>query len=88
MRPRLSTRLRLSFFIAPPNGLKSFWYCLVDEDVAVGEEEDALGGLVLPKPPDDLERGVGLARAGGHHKSRRFWPRAMASTVRLMASCW
>ncbi|SDM11847.1 hypothetical protein SAMN05428957_102411 [Oryzisolibacter propanilivorax] len=39
---------------------------LVDEDVAVGQEQDALPGAALPQPPDDLERGVGLARAGGH----------------------
>ena len=39
---------------------------LVGEDVAVDEEEDALLGSGLPKPPDDLKGGVGLARAGGH----------------------
>ena len=39
---------------------------LVDEDVAVGEEEDALLAPGLPQPPDDLEGGVGLAGAGGH----------------------
>ena len=39
---------------------------LVDEDVAVGEEEDALLAAGLPQPPDDLEGGVGLAGAGGH----------------------
>ena len=41
---------------------------LVGEDVAVDEEEDALLGARLPKPPDDLEGGVCLACAGGHHK--------------------
>ena len=39
---------------------------LVDEDVAVGEEEDALLCAGFPEPPDDLERGVGFAGAGGH----------------------
>ena len=39
---------------------------LVDQDVAVGEEEDALLAAGLPQPPDDLEGGVGLAGAGGH----------------------
>ena len=39
---------------------------LVGEDVAVGEEEDALLRAGLPEPPDDLEGGVGLAGAGGH----------------------
>ena len=41
---------------------------LVGEDVAVDEEEDALLGARLPKPPNDLEGGVGLAGAGGHHE--------------------
>ena len=39
---------------------------LVDQDVAVGEEQDALLDPGLPEPPDDLERGVGLAGAGRH----------------------
>ena len=39
---------------------------LVDEDVAVGEEQDALLAAGLPQPPDDLERRVGLAGAGRH----------------------
>ena len=39
---------------------------LVDQDVAVGEEQDALLAARLPQPPDDLERGVGLAGAGRH----------------------
>ena len=39
---------------------------LVDQHVAVGEEEDALLAPGLPQPPDDLEGGVGLAGAGGH----------------------
>ena len=43
---------------------------LVDQDVPVGQEQDALLGAALPQPPDDLERGVGLARAGGHDQQR------------------
>ena len=39
---------------------------LVDQHVAVGEEEDALLAAGLPEPPDDLEGGVGLAGAGRH----------------------
>ena len=39
---------------------------LVDEHVAVGEEQDALLAPGLPQPPDDLERRVGLAGAGRH----------------------
>jgi hypothetical protein len=40
---------------------------LVDQDVAIGQEQDALClGAALPQPPDDLEGGVGLAGAGGH----------------------
>ncbi len=41
---------------------------LIGEDVAVDEKQDALLGARLPQPPDDLEGGVGLARAGGHHQ--------------------
>ena len=39
---------------------------LVDQDVPVGEEEDALLAARLPQPPDDLEGGIGLAGAGRH----------------------
>ena len=41
---------------------------LVSQDVAIHEEEDALFRPRLPQAPDDLKRGVGLARAGGHDK--------------------
>ena len=47
-------------------GLEVVGLGLVDQDVAVGEEEDAFLRARLPQPPDDLERGVGLAGAGGH----------------------
>ena len=39
---------------------------LVDQHVAVGQKQDALLAARLPKPPDDLERGVGLAGACRH----------------------
>ena len=39
---------------------------LIDQDVAVGEEQDAFLAAGLPQPPDDLKGGVGLAGAGGH----------------------
>ena len=39
---------------------------LVDQHVAVGEEQDALLAARLPQPPDDLKGGVGLAGAGRH----------------------
>ena len=39
---------------------------LIDQDVAVGQKQDALLRLGLPKPPDDLKGGEGLAGAGGH----------------------
>ena len=41
---------------------------LVDEDVAVGEEQHPLGLAALPEPPDDVERRVRLAGAGRHHE--------------------
>ena len=39
---------------------------LVDQDIAIGEEKNALSLPGLPQAPDDLEGGVGLAGAGGH----------------------
>ena len=47
---------------------------LVDEDVAVGEEEDALLDAGLPEPPDNLERGVGLAGARRHDEQNAILP--------------
>ena len=41
---------------------------LRQEHVAIGEEERAFDTTGLPQAPDDLERGVGLAGAGGHHQ--------------------
>ena len=39
---------------------------LIDEDIAVGKEQDAFLAPGLPQPPDNLKRGVGLAGAGSH----------------------
>ena len=39
---------------------------LVNQDVAVGQKQDALLAAGLPQPPDNLKDGVGLARSGGH----------------------
>jgi hypothetical protein len=39
---------------------------LIDQDVPIGQIQDAFLGLALPQAPDDLERRVGLAGAGGH----------------------
>jgi len=47
---------------------------LVDEDVAVGQEQDALAGAGLPQAPDDLEGGVGLAGAGRHDEQDAALP--------------
>ena len=41
-------------------------HSLVDKDVAVGQKQNALLGLSLPQPPNDLECRVGFAGAGGH----------------------
>ena len=38
---------------------------LVDQDIAVGKEEDAAAGAALEEAPDDLEGDEGLAGAGG-----------------------
>jgi len=61
---RLSTQLRLDL----AKGAEVDHHRLVDEDVAVGEEEDAFFAARLLEPPDDLECGVGLAGAGRHHQ--------------------
>ncbi len=58
--------LVLSFAIAGAERAEVVHHRLVDQDVAVGEEEDALLAAGLPQPPDDLEGGVGLAGAGRH----------------------
>src|SRR2546430_12253038 len=47
---------------------------LIDENVAIGEIENPLLASGSPQPPDDLKRGVSLARAGRHQdrKSTRL----------------
>ena len=47
---------------------------LVDQDVPVGQEQDALLGTRLPQPPDDLESGIGLPGAGSHHQQHTLAP--------------
>jgi hypothetical protein len=53
-----------------PNGRKSFRHGLVDEDVAVGQEQHPAHLPRLPQPPDDLEGGVRLAGARRHHQEQ------------------
>ena len=55
-----------SFAIAAAERAEVVHHRLVDQHVAVGEEQDALLAARLPQPPDDLKRGVGLAGAGRH----------------------
>ena len=43
---------------------------LVDQDVAVGEEQDSLLDAGLPEPPDDLKGGVGLPGARRHDEQQ------------------
>ena len=47
---------------------------LVDQDVPVGQVEDAARPLRPPQPPDDLKRGVGLPGAGRHHQQDAALP--------------
>ncbi len=47
---------------------------LIDQDIAVDQEQDALLGFALPQPPNDLESGVGLAGAGGHDQQHALLP--------------
>ena len=68
---------------------------VVDQDVAVGQEED-LGPAVVaarvpggrPELPADLEGDDGLAGAGAIVSRRARWPVRMAWTARLMAISW
>lgn len=55
-------------------GLEVVGQRLIEQDVTVGEEEHTLHRARLPKAPDDLERGVGLAGAGGHHQQHPALP--------------
>src|SRR5271165_217887 len=41
---------------------------LVNENVTIGEKQDALLVPSLPQPPDDLKGSVSLAGACGHHE--------------------
>ena len=41
---------------------------LINQDIAVGEEEDALFASRLPQSPDDLKCSIGLPGARGHHE--------------------
>jgi hypothetical protein len=61
---------------------------LVDQDVAVGEEQDPLLRARLPQAPDDLEGRECLARPGGHDEEERSCPFAIASTAALTALRW
>ena len=60
----LGTRGQLGHRAA--EGAEVVHHRLVDQDVAVRKEQDAFPVSRLPQPPDDLEGGVSLARAGGH----------------------
>ena len=55
-------------------GLEIVGHGLVDQDVAVGQKEDALLEARLPQPPDDLKGGVGLAGAGRHDEQDAVLP--------------
>ena len=39
---------------------------LIDQNVTVGQKQDAFLGAGFPQSPDDLKRGIGLAGAGRH----------------------
>ena len=47
-------------------GAKVVDHGLINQDVAVGQKQDALFGFALPQTPDDLKRRVGFSGAGGH----------------------
>ena len=45
---------------------------LVDQHVAICQKQDALLAARLPKPPDDLKSGIGLAGSGRHDQQDAF----------------
>jgi len=47
---------------------------LVDQNVAVGQEQDAFFRAGLPQSPDDLECRVGFSGASGHHQQDALLP--------------
>ena len=49
-----------------PEGAEVVDHGLIDQDIAVGEEEDALFAACFPQAPDDLKGGKGFARARRH----------------------
>ena len=59
-------RARAEFGHRRAEGAEIVDHRLVDEDVAVGKEQDAFLAAGLPQAPDNLKGGVGLAGAGGH----------------------
>jgi hypothetical protein len=65
---------------------------LVDEDVAIGEVEDARLAIPLtlarPQLPDDLEGDKGLPVPVARVSRRRRLPSSAACTARLIAVTW
>ena len=47
---------------------------LIHQDIAIGQEKDALLGAGAPQAPDNLEGGIGLAGAGGHDEKDAILP--------------
>jgi hypothetical protein len=55
-------------------GAEVIHHRLIDKDIPVSKEENALSTTCLPKTPDNLESGVGLAGAGGHNEEDPILP--------------
>lgn len=55
-------------------GLEVINLGLIDQDVALGEEEDAFFAAGSLQLPDDLEGAVGLAGTGGHYQQDALLP--------------
>lgn len=47
---------------------------MIDQNIAIGQKEDALPGLRLPESPDNLKGGEGLAGARGHDQQEALLP--------------
>jgi hypothetical protein len=55
-------------------GREVLLHCLIYEDIAIGEEKNSLFGFGFPQTPNDLKRGIGLARAGSHDEQDALLP--------------
>ena len=77
----------LVLVIAEPKGLESLVVVMIDQDIAVGQEQDAFLALVSHKRQNDLEGGVVFPAPFGHDHGRISGHERWLQWL-LMASNW